>query len=140
MERQTKTKKSGEENGEQELYEEEDRPKTARELFPATPATYKTFDAKEHRKGKEPHWMLQQANVEERSTQAKTPQKEAASPSGATDLSKQLAEQIREAQETMAKMKETMENTPQPPFAQEMQQHILNLQQGNSTAQRRFEH
>ena len=137
MERQTKTKK-GEEEKDEQKEEQEDIEKTSRELFPTTPSAYKTFYTKEHSKGKEPRWKPQQANIEERSMQAKTPhtaKKENASSSEATDLSKQLTEQIREAQETMAKMQAAMENNSQPPFVQEMQQHILNLQQNMKEVQ-----
>ena len=118
MERQTKTKK-GEEEKDEQKEEQEDIEKTSRELFPTTPSAYKTFYTKEHSKGKEPRWKPQQANIEERSTQAKTPhtaKKETASSNEGTDLSKQLTEQIREAQETMAKMQAAMENNSQPPF------------------------
>ena len=137
MERQTKTKK-GEEEKDEQKEEQEDIERTSRELFPTTPSAYKTFYTKEHSKGKEPRWKPQQANIEERSMQAKTPhtaKKETASSNEATDLSKQLTEQIREAQETMAKMQAAMENNSQPPFVQEMQQHILNLQQNMKEVQ-----
>ena len=137
MERQTKTKK-GEEEKDEQKEEQEDIEKTSRELFPTTPSAYKTFYTKEHSKG----WKPQQANIEERSMQVKTPhtaKKEAASSNEATDPSKQLTEQIREAQETMAKMQAAMENNSQPPFVQEMQQHILNLQQNMKEVQQHTE-
>ena len=95
MERQTNTKKSAEEKDEQEA--SEDIQNTTREFFPETPASYKTFYAKENRKCKEPRWNPQQANMEERTTQAKAPQtakKETAAPNEAADLSKQLQQQI----------------------------------------------
>ena len=95
MERQTNTKKSAEEKDEQEA--SEDIQNTTRELFPETPASYKTFYAKENRKGKEPRWNPQHANMEERTMQAKAPQtakKETAAPNEAADLSKQLQQQI----------------------------------------------
>ena len=141
MERQTKTKK-GEEEKDEQKEEQEDIERTSRELFPTTPSAYKTFYTKEHSKGKEPRWKPQQANIEERSMQAKTPhtaKKETASSNEATDLSKPLTEQIREAQETMAKMQAAMENNSQPPFVQEMQQHILNLQQSMKEVQQHTE-
>jgi hypothetical protein len=95
MSRQPKTKRNDEGN------EAEKKDQTQRELFPAQPSSYKTYYTKEHQKGKEPRWKQQQATVEERTLQAQTPQtakKPATASKEATDLNRQLAEQIAVAQ------------------------------------------
>ena len=142
MERQAKTKKNAEQAPKENDSTERDLENTTRELFPATPTSYKSFYTKEHKTGKEPRWKQQQATIEERTMQAKTPQtakKQTDSSNDATDLSKQLAEQIQEAQATMAKMQAAMDSTEQPPYVHEMQQQILNLQQSLQDMQKQSE-
>ena len=126
MSRQPKTKRNDEGN------EAEKKDQTQRELFPAQPSSYKIYYTKEHQKGKEPRWKQQQATVEERILQAQTPQtakKPATASKEATDLNRQLAEQIAVAQQTLNKMQQNMESTQLPPYVHEMQQQIIDLQQ-----------